>query len=262
VQTGASVQQLAAGRGARHQIFPDSRLRKDACTTLYSDEFDEDGDGNVHDGHPYCLAESPEGNLVKTICGPCSCEAGLEARYTERALVAGWPSNAYIECRACQRGQYKSEVGSGVCSPCEKGSYANSTGATACTECGAGHYSSLESARSCTECGIGNFSDVSRMTACRKCYHVRSSPGDGMPGLWVTMELVLWKGAYEWDHVTGANSSSFCGCDDGPWESPAGQCYPCGEGLVCSGIDASSRCGLSLAARVTVEPAGHSGACH
>ena len=27
-------------------------------------------------------------------------------------------------------------------------------------------------------------------------------------------------------------------------------------------IDASSRCGLSLAARVTVEPAGHSGACH
>ena len=26
-------------------------------------------------------------------------------------------------------------------------------------------------------------------------------------------------------------------------------------------IDASSRCGLSLAARVTVEPAGHSGAC-
>ena len=27
-------------------------------------------------------------------------------------------------------------------------------------------------------------------------------------------------------------------------------------------IDASSRCGLSLAARVTVEPVGHSGACH
>ena len=27
-------------------------------------------------------------------------------------------------------------------------------------------------------------------------------------------------------------------------------------------IDASSRCGLSLAARVTVELAGHSGACH
>ena len=27
-------------------------------------------------------------------------------------------------------------------------------------------------------------------------------------------------------------------------------------------IDAYSRCGLSLAARVTVEPAGHSGACH
>merc|ERR1712012_1205266 len=27
-------------------------------------------------------------------------------------------------------------------------------------------------------------------------------------------------------------------------------------------LDASSRCGLSLAARVTVEPAGHSGACH
>ena len=27
-------------------------------------------------------------------------------------------------------------------------------------------------------------------------------------------------------------------------------------------IDASSKCGLSLATRVTVEPAGHSGACH
>ena len=27
-------------------------------------------------------------------------------------------------------------------------------------------------------------------------------------------------------------------------------------------IDASSRCGLYLAARVTVEAAGHSGACH
>jgi len=151
-----------------------SHYPTDGCTTMYSDEFDEDGDGDVHDGHPYCLAEGPEGNLVKTICGPCSCEAGWEQSTGQRALAAGWSENAYIECRACHSGEYKSEVGAGLCSPCEKGSYVNSTGATACTECGAGHYSGLESALSCTECGIGNFSDVSGMTACRKCYDVRN----------------------------------------------------------------------------------------
>ena len=157
---------------------------------MYSDEFDEDGDGNVHDGHPYCMVEDSGGNVVKEMCGPCSCEAGWEQTTRQRALVAGWPENAYIECRACRSGEYKSEVGAGLCSPCERGSHSNSGRATACTVCGAGHFS-LESASSCTrceagkygetvnsgectECGIGNFSDVSGLTACLKCYDVRN----------------------------------------------------------------------------------------
>ena len=109
-------------------IYPEG-----ACTTLYSDEYDGDGGGLLHTGHPYCVAD-----LVRSPCGPCSGLAGEEQSTALRSLGNGWTAYEYIECEACLPGKYRSEGGFGVephCSLCGAGSHASSSGATACDKC-------------------------------------------------------------------------------------------------------------------------------
>ena len=43
-----------------------------ACTQMYSDLHDADGNGNIHNGHPWCETYEE----CDTKCGPCSCGAG------------------------------------------------------------------------------------------------------------------------------------------------------------------------------------------
>ena len=70
-----------------NNIYPNT-----SCSTLYSDPDDEDGDGLLHDGHPWCIAPSSTGNDVNQPCGPCSCLAGEAQTYNSRVLRDNWTS--------------------------------------------------------------------------------------------------------------------------------------------------------------------------
>ena len=157
--------------GSACHFFPNI-YPKGASTTLYSDEYVLDGDGLLHTVHPYCVAEAATGELVRTLCGPCSCLAGEEQSTASRSLGIGWTAYEYIECEAYLPGRYRCEGGYGVeprCSLCDKGSHASSSGATACDPCLAGRATTSEGAVECVLCDPGTFSVQDGASACLSC---------------------------------------------------------------------------------------------
>ena len=157
--------------GAACHSFPNI-YPKGACTTLFSDEDDQDGDGLLHTGHPYCVAEAATGDLGRMPCGPCSCLPGEDQSTALRILGNGWNEYEYIECEACLPGRYRSEGGYGVeprCSLCDKGSHASSSGAFACDPCLPGRAATSEGAVECVLCDPGTYSVQDGASACLSC---------------------------------------------------------------------------------------------
>ena len=130
---------------SNEMILSKTYPKQSACTTVWSDPFDVDGDGDFNNGWPYCY--SSKGfvfyNGVSSVdvyerCGLCSCVAGEEQRWQTYQFPSDTPifsaSVSYLSCAPCTAGRFR-EVGGVVgeesaCSPCAGGS-TSVAGATA-----------------------------------------------------------------------------------------------------------------------------------
>ena len=159
-----------------------------ACTQQFSDPFDVDKDGSLHNGHPQC--QSATGF---SLCGPCSCAAGEEQTYNMSRLYPHTDAGWLISCAPCTAGRFKSLSGNGgnggngtsdSCELCPPGA-SSPSGATACAECLPGmfnEYDILECASCqpgffgdgvgltmCQECAVGSYTSTEQQTACDEC---------------------------------------------------------------------------------------------
>ena len=139
-----------------------------ACTQMYSDLHDADGNGNIHNGHPWCDTY----DQFSTMCGPCSCGAGEQQSYQMLKLFNRTDTLLYIECSACPAGRFKEVGGSGAsdeCSPCTSGKFQEGTGATACEACDKGSHASSEGSSTCSLCTPCKFGDELGDLVCNSC---------------------------------------------------------------------------------------------
>ena len=127
-----------------------------ACTQQFSDPFDADHDGSLHNGHPQC--ESETGLFL---CGPCSCAEGEEQTYNISSVYPHTQSVGLVACAPCAAGRFKSLGGSGSSDSC-----------AACTHCLPGTFNDYEMLE-CASCQAGFFSDGVGRTVCQEC-------GDGL----------------------------------------------------------------------------------
>ena len=145
-----------------------------SCTEYFSDFFNVDGSGNVHDGFPFCVdvvsTDSKLPVLVSSVaCGPCSCGPGEEQRYVSYSLPTHG-EKSFISCAPCAAGRFKSVGGYGVaeaCSVCPSG-FASDAGATACDACGLGFFSG-GGVSDCSACLPGFFGSEVQQTVCESC---------------------------------------------------------------------------------------------
>lgn len=227
------------------------------CTRQFSDPDDDDDDGSVHDGHPWCMAHDPSelnASNAATPCGPCSCSSGEEQTYSSSWFTDDWFALTYISCHPCQPGNFKPEGrfgaqlwcslcpvgrfttyhGATACDTCEIGR-TSSEGSTACEPCAPGTFSEMSGTTECTHCAVGTYSDVAGSSVCHSC-HDELNPGGPNADLWVTMEKVVVNSVLSWSYLTSAKSKGSCGCDIGSWMSPSSECSVCGEGMICTGM--------------------------
>ena len=141
-----------------------------ACTRMFSDELDADGDYNVHDGHPWCSTDS----APHAACGPCSCAAGERQTYETVALFDGVDPHTYITCSDCAPGSFKPVGGNGddvsdECTPCPLGKFSGKMGSTACETCRAGSVSTTLGTSACHPCTPGSFNDRDAGFECQAC---------------------------------------------------------------------------------------------
>merc|ERR1719383_551154 len=136
-----------------------------ACTQQFSDPYDADGDGSLHNGHPQCQSA-----IGLALCGPCSCAAGEEQTYNMSKIYPHTQLVGLVTCGPCAAGRFKSLGGSGSpdsCELCPPGA-SSTSGATACTNCLPGMFNDYESLE-CASCQPGFFSDGAGQTVCQEC---------------------------------------------------------------------------------------------
>lgn len=113
----------------------------DVCTQQFSDLYDADGDGNLHNGHPRCTSA-----LGESLCGPCSCGPDEQQGCLTSSVCLHTSPVALITCTPCVAGKFKllgNNSGLDECELCPPGN-SSSGGATVCSVCVAGRHSDLE----------------------------------------------------------------------------------------------------------------------
>ena len=216
----------------------------DNCTTQFSDPSDEDSDGLVHDGHPWCTAPTGLGYDGQVPCGPCNCLAGEAQTYESRVFRDDWASYEYVVCTPCGLGTFKSSAGSGaedLCSLCSSGKYAGIHRATGCDTCAPGRFEVSYGSSHCAECGAGHFTAEEGATVCEMCAAGRFAASAGS-------SHCAKCGA---GHFTAEESSSVCDmCAAGRFGASAGSshCAECGAGRF-TAEESSSVCEICAAGR-------------
>ena len=125
---------------------------QDACTTVWSDPDDLDGDGDFNTGWPYYY----DSGFFR--CGPCACTAGEEQRWQTFRLLGEAFDTSYLSCTPCAAGRFRAAAyvfgAESPCAPCQAGS-TSAAGATACSSCADGQHTSEEGASRCLPCPAG-----------------------------------------------------------------------------------------------------------
>ena len=224
--------------------FSSNDISFDACTQQFSDLSDTDGDGNLHNGHPWCST-----NLGDSLCGPCSCGPGEEQSVNISSIYSHTQPVTFISCRPCAAGKFKQlgyDEDPSACEVCAPGN-SSSAGATACTACAAGHYAAESgclacdagsfsniSATACALCDVGTFQNLSSQSSCINC-SAAFDPQALNAHLWTTMAKFEINGHVDWHEFDGSTSFTSCGCRADSWADLQGQCHECGEGIACRG---------------------------
>ena len=189
-----------------YQPYP----KQHACTTVWSDPFDLDGDGDLNNGWPYYYASNifmfyyGESSVdVYERCGPCPCVAGEEQRWQIYQFPSDTPifsaSVSYLSCTPCAAGRFREAGGvvgqESACSPCAAGS-TSVAGATACSSCVGGQHTTEEGLSACSlclpgtygidagceACRVGHFTAVEGATACASCPSGYLGSSEGLSG--------------------------------------------------------------------------------
>ena len=206
-----------------------------ACTQQFSDPYDLDEDGSVHNGHPQCQSTSG-----LSLCGPCSCAAGEEQTYSVSRVYAHTPTVYLVTCIPCAAGRFKSLVGNGTLDTCEQCLPGTSSppGATACEGCLPGMFNDHEML-GCASCQPGFFGDEVERTMCQECEEGRHASTEQQTacdlcqdGFYFVAKTVGCQPCSPGTFITP--SMSACSrCETGYYQHNSGRtrCYQCSEVL-------------------------------
>ena len=204
-----------------------------SCSILYSDRYDEDGDTEVHDGHPLRPVHSATtrssrvdravvlrekhrpttvGFFVST--GPFTATSSALRAYLgssspsvatalpicappaaeERIPAPTEPQEAGLVCETCGAGYCSAQEGSPVCEICVAGLFSLANAST-CEACAPGRFSRTVSADSCLPCDSGRCRANASSTRCTDCDIGRFADVSGMSMCYLCYDVLSPSGA-------------------------------------------------------------------
>ena len=189
------------------------------------------------DGKKYAHPQGPDFSIDMYPFGaPINCPKGeyrVGSSCTKAAKGHFVPATGQIAELKCATGTYSDSLGAAECTKCQPGYAQPNEQSESCELCPPGKFAAEEGATQCSDCLFGTYSDVSGLNQCSPCGVGTYQDERGKLECKTCIDSTDATTAFKTTKRIGTTTAGDCVCQSLYFQSKAGRCELCGDGLDC-----------------------------